>query len=100
MIDRLVRNHQNADYRESAEQRGKQKHREVTVVPAEIAGRGSADEVAGMIECLIASDLTVEAALLDEAQRDAGDCGHDRSTGDGGCDLRNRDRPKLLREQD
>ncbi|MHC2252729.1 hypothetical protein ACVILK_002421 [Bradyrhizobium embrapense] len=100
VVDAAGRDHQDAGDRDCAKQRGEQEHCQVAVVPAEIAGCRRADHVSGMIKGLVAAVLSVEAALLDDAERDAGDRRNDGRTCDRRRNLGQGHSPECLRQKD
>ena len=82
-----------------AEHGGQNEHRGETEFPPRKPDKAGPHHVAGVIESLIATVLPVEAGLVYDPQRHAGDGRHDRGARDRGRDLRCGHHPETLREQ-
>lgn len=97
VVNRARRDHQNGDDRKQGEQSGQPEHRGYSEHPAQEAGQGRANHVAGMVECLIDAILPIEPGLLNNTERHAVDGGTDCSPGDSRRYLGDRNNPKVLR---
>lgn len=78
IVDRVGRDHEHGNDGQDAEAGGEPEHGGQSEMPSEKSGQRSADQITGMIGDLVMSVLPIEAGLMHDAERDAGDCRHDR----------------------